>query len=93
MLQIVTCSDDSCHRIWRVGYEHKIENEEVQIRGHAEVVSNKNPLENLKLETTPTVSRRWVSQERTPGSDTTPSTLFLRVSASLECIVNIFTCF
>ena len=71
--KIVTCSDDSCHRIWRVGYEHKIENEEVQIRGHAEVVSNKNPLENLKLETTPTVSRRWVSQERTPGSDTTPS--------------------
>ncbi|XP_076673566.1 WD40 domain-containing protein denticleless [Andrena cerasifolii] len=71
--KIVTCSDDSCHRIWRVGYEHKIENEEVEIRGHAEVVSNKNPLENLKLETTPTVSRRWVSQERTPGSDTTPS--------------------
>ncbi|XP_043255260.1 protein lethal(2)denticleless [Colletes gigas] len=72
--KIVTCSDDSCHRIWRVGREHKIENEEVQIRGHAEVVVNKNPLENLKLETTPTVTRRWVvSQERTPGSDTTPN--------------------
>ncbi|XP_015431620.1 PREDICTED: protein lethal(2)denticleless isoform X2 [Dufourea novaeangliae] len=72
--KIVTCSDDSCHRIWRVGYEHKIDNEEVQIRGRAEVVLNKNPLENLKLETTPTVTRRWVaSQECTPGSDTTPN--------------------
>ncbi|XP_031833344.1 WD40 domain-containing protein denticleless [Nomia melanderi] len=72
--KIVTCSDDSCHRIWRVGYEHKIDNEEVQIRGHAEIVLNKNPLENLKLETTPTITRRWVvSQERTPGSDTTPN--------------------
>ncbi|XP_053978906.1 protein lethal(2)denticleless [Hylaeus anthracinus] len=74
--KIVTCSDDSCHRIWRVGNEHKIDNEEVQIRGHAEVVLNKNPLENLKLETTPTVTRRWVvSQEHTPGtgSDTTPN--------------------
>ncbi|XP_076654973.1 WD40 domain-containing protein denticleless [Halictus rubicundus] len=72
--KIVTCSDDSCHRIWRVGYEHKIENEEIQIRGHAEIVNTKNPLDSLKLETTPTVSQRWVvSEERTPGSDTTPS--------------------
>ncbi|XP_076297342.1 WD40 domain-containing protein denticleless [Lasioglossum baleicum] len=72
--KIVTCSDDSCHRIWRVGYEHKIENEEIQIRGHAEIVNTKDPLESLKLETTPTVSERWVmSEERTPGSDTTAS--------------------
>lgn len=72
--KLVTCSDDSCHRIWRVGYEHKIENEEVEICGHAEAIHNRNPLENLKLETTPTVTRRWVvSQECTPGSDTTPN--------------------
>ncbi|OAD61584.1 Protein lethal(2)denticleless [Eufriesea mexicana] len=72
--KIVTCSDDSCHRIWRVGYEHKLDNEEIQIRGRAEAIFNKNPLENLKLETTPTVTRRWVSsQEHTPGSDTTPN--------------------
>ncbi|XP_078037476.1 WD40 domain-containing protein denticleless [Augochlora pura] len=71
--KIVTCSDDSCHRIWRIGREHKIDNEEVQIRGHAEIVHTKNPLEKLKLETTPTITRRWVaSQEHTPGSDTTP---------------------
>ncbi|XP_076766703.1 WD40 domain-containing protein denticleless isoform X2 [Xylocopa sonorina] len=71
--KIVTCSDDSCHRIWRIGFEHKIENEEVQIRGRAEAICNKNPLENLKLETTPTVTRRWLTQEHTPGSDTTPN--------------------
>lgn len=51
----------------------------MEIRGRAEVVLNKSPLENLKLETTPTVTRRWVtSQERTPGSDTTPGILSLR---------------
>lgn len=72
--QIVTCSDDSCHRIWKVGHEHKLDNEEIEIRGRAEAIFNKNPLENLKLETTPTITRRWViSQEHTPGSDTTPS--------------------
>ncbi|XP_060821146.1 protein lethal(2)denticleless [Bombus pascuorum] len=72
--KIVTCSDDSCHRIWRVGHEHKLDNEEIEIRGRAEAILNKNPLENLKLETTPTITRRWViSQEHTPGSDTTPN--------------------
>lgn len=72
--KIVTCSDDSCHRIWRVGHEHKLDNEEIEIRGRAEAIFNKNPLENLKLETTPTITRRWViSQEHTPGSDTTPN--------------------
>ncbi|XP_043581570.1 protein lethal(2)denticleless [Bombus pyrosoma] len=72
--KIVTCSDDSCHRIWRVGHEHKLDNEEIEIRGRAETIFNKNPLENLKLETTPTITRRWViSQEHTPGSDTTPN--------------------
>ncbi|KAG9432290.1 protein lethal(2)denticleless isoform X1 [Apis mellifera carnica] len=69
--KIVTCSDDSCHRIWRIGYEHKLDNEEILIRGNAEVISNKNPLENLKLETTPTVTRHCIiSEEYTPGSDT-----------------------
>ncbi|XP_050575282.1 protein lethal(2)denticleless [Bombus affinis] len=72
--KIVTCSDDSCHRIWKVGHEHKLDNEEIEIRGRAEAIFNKNPLENLKLETTPTITRRWViSQEHTPGSDTTPN--------------------
>ncbi|KAK9303963.1 hypothetical protein QLX08_004539 [Tetragonisca angustula] len=71
--KIVTCSDDSCHRIWRVGYEHKLDNEEIQIRGRAEAIFNRNPLDNLKLETTPT-TRRWITlQEHTPGSDITPN--------------------
>lgn len=70
----MTCSDDSCHRIWRIGLEHKIDNEELEIRGKAETVSNANSLENLKMETTPTTFRRYaLTQEHTPGSDKTPS--------------------
>ncbi|CAK9795179.1 Protein lethal(2)denticleless [Anthophora quadrimaculata] len=86
--KIVTCSDDSCHRIWRVGYEYKMDNEEVQIRGRAETIRNKDPLENLKLETTPTVTRRWaISQEHTPESITpnvTPGPSSLDVCNQIE---------
>ncbi|XP_046813626.1 protein lethal(2)denticleless [Vespa crabro] len=72
--KIVTCSDDSCHRIWRIGLEHKIDNEELEIRGKAETVSSANSLENLKMETTPTTFRRYaLTQEHTPGSDKTPN--------------------
>ncbi|XP_025265916.1 protein lethal(2)denticleless isoform X1 [Camponotus floridanus] len=71
--KIVTCSDDSCHRIWRVGLEHRIENEETEIRGQAEVVVEKY-LENMKLETTPTTSRCFINYETTPGSDNTSVT-------------------
>ncbi|XP_050464252.1 LOW QUALITY PROTEIN: protein lethal(2)denticleless [Cataglyphis hispanica] len=71
--KIVTCSDDSCHRIWRVGLEHKV-NEKMDIRGHAEIVVEKC-LENINLETTPTTSRRSIiNQEITPGSDNTSVT-------------------
>ncbi|XP_015601565.1 protein lethal(2)denticleless [Cephus cinctus] len=71
--KIVTCSDDSCHRIWRVGPEYKIDNAEVQIQGEAEAVFNTNKVGHPGLETTPTVSRRWIiNQERTPGSDSNP---------------------
>ncbi|KAG7197445.1 hypothetical protein KM043_013296 [Ampulex compressa] len=69
--KIVTCSDDSRHRIWRVGFEHKTDNEEVNVRGQAEPVYNKSSLDNLRLETTPTVSRRWPTEEHTPSSDAT----------------------
>ncbi|CAL1682833.1 unnamed protein product [Lasius platythorax] len=69
--KIVTCSDDSCHRIWRVGLEHKEENEELKIRGQAEIAEN-YPLENMKIETTPTTSRRSITyHETTPSSDNT----------------------
>ncbi|XP_026668356.1 protein lethal(2)denticleless isoform X2 [Ceratina calcarata] len=67
--KLITCSDDSCHRIWRVGYEHTRDNEEIEIRGRAKPVSLNDPLENLKLEMTPTVTRRRIAQESTPGSD------------------------
>ncbi|XP_066599319.1 protein lethal(2)denticleless isoform X2 [Prorops nasuta] len=83
--KIVTCSDDSYHRIWRIGSEYKIENEEVLIRGQAEQVINLAPLDNLKLETTPTVSGRWIaSQETTPVSDSTP----VVVTPGPSCIRN-----
>jgi len=66
----VTCSDDSRHRIWKVGLEHKIENEEVKILGRAEIVVDSYSLGKLKLETTPTTSRTpIVYEETTPSSD------------------------
>lgn len=73
--KIVTCSDDLYHRIWRIGYEHKIDNEEIEVRGRAEAVVNAIVLENSKLETTPTTSLRYVPiQDHTPESDTALST-------------------
>ncbi|XP_063974719.1 protein lethal(2)denticleless [Diachasmimorpha longicaudata] len=70
-LKIVTCSDDSCHRIWRIGLEHKSDNDDIEIIGRAEKV-DMNLTRQSVLETTPTVSRRWIRQEHTP-SDGTPA--------------------
>lgn len=71
--KLITCSDDSYHRIWRVGHEDKVENEvDTEIRGRAQPVTRNDPLENLRLETTPTVTRRRTIQEWTPGTDDTP---------------------
>lgn len=70
----MTCSDDSCHRIWRIGLEHKIDNEELEIRGKAEIVFSAKSIENRKMETTPTTFRRYtLTQEHTPRSNRTPS--------------------
>lgn len=69
--KIVTCSDDSFHRIWRVGLEHKAENDEITIRGQAVFVNSSSCTRQLRLETTPTVSRRRTRLDHTPGSDTT----------------------
>ncbi|EZA62690.1 protein lethal(2)denticleless isoform X2 [Ooceraea biroi] len=71
--KIVTCSDDSYHRIWKVGFEHKIENEEIRILGRAEVVVDRFPLENMKLETTPTSSRTSISRASMSHEETTPT--------------------
>ncbi|XP_011637057.1 protein lethal(2)denticleless [Pogonomyrmex barbatus] len=79
LFQIVTCSDDSCHRIWKVGLEDKEDNEEVKIRGRAEIVG-KYHLENMKIETTPSSRYSNIYQETSPSSQylnvcqkTTPS--------------------
>ncbi|XP_032685046.1 protein lethal(2)denticleless isoform X2 [Odontomachus brunneus] len=63
-LKIVTCSDDSCHRIWRVGYEHKVENEEVEICGRAQPVTEEN-IYTKRIET-PSTNTRYC--DRTPSS-------------------------
>lgn len=71
--KIVTCSDDSCHRIWRVRYEHELDNDQTETFGRAEIFPNRNPLTNLMFKPTPT-RRRWVTlQEHTPGSDIIPN--------------------
>ncbi|XP_046416465.1 protein lethal(2)denticleless isoform X1 [Neodiprion virginianus] len=72
--KIVTCSDDSRHRIWRVGLEHKGDNSEVEIQGEANPVPIEDALSHLVggLEATPTISCQWIHcQQQTPGSDTT----------------------
>ncbi|EFN76938.1 protein lethal(2)denticleless isoform X2 [Harpegnathos saltator] len=63
--KIVTCSDDSYHRIWKVGYEHKTENEEIEVRGRAQLVTDENVyMGGIR---TPSTTTRLC--DRTPGSD------------------------
>lgn len=64
----MTCSDDACHKIWRIGLEHEEDNKEVIIRGQAEVVE-RYFLEKMKLETTPSSRHSNTCQETTPSSD------------------------
>lgn len=77
---IVTCSDDACHKIWRIGPEDVPDDEKVLLRGHAEMrkdylpfysTRQKLPLkQQLKLlESTPRSLKRLIEQ-----SETTPST-------------------
>ncbi|XP_012271438.1 protein lethal(2)denticleless isoform X2 [Orussus abietinus] len=73
-VKIVTCSDDSCHIIWRIGPEYKTDDDsEDQIQGAAKAVWMHDAVaQQLGLETTPTVSHRRIYQEHTPDTDTTP---------------------
>ncbi|XP_028049045.1 protein lethal(2)denticleless isoform X2 [Monomorium pharaonis] len=69
--KIVTCSDDACHKIWRVGLEDVEEDKEYGdsiIRGRAEVVDR---LEKMRIqETTPTTRNSNTQDiETTPSSD------------------------
>ncbi|XP_071636568.1 protein lethal(2)denticleless isoform X1 [Temnothorax longispinosus] len=66
--KVVTCSDDACHKIWRVGLEDEEDNKEVIIRGQAEVVE-RYCLEKIKIETTPSSRYSNTRQETTPSSD------------------------
>lgn len=70
----MTCSDDSYHRIWRVGKEHISEDEQISLRGTAEVVSlfSEKPIEISTLETTPTVTRPRTNRDYSSESDITP---------------------
>lgn len=69
--QIVTCSDDACHKIWRVGLEDEEDNKEVIIRGQAEIVErySLSCLDKMKIETTPSSRHSHTCQETTPNSD------------------------
>ncbi|XP_011162158.1 protein lethal(2)denticleless isoform X2 [Solenopsis invicta] len=66
--KIVTCSDDACHKIWRIGVEDLAEDyRESIIRGRAEVVDK---LEKMKIqETTPSTRNSNGYQDITPSSD------------------------
>ena len=77
---IVTCSDDACHKIWRIGQEELPKDEEILLRGSAELNPEyyasykvKHPLpikQQFKLlESTPKSLKRLIEQ-----SETTPST-------------------
>lgn len=64
----MTCSDDACHKIWRIGVEDLAEDyRESIIRGRAEVVDK---LEKMKIqETTPSTRNSNGYQDITPSSD------------------------
>ncbi|XP_011882145.1 PREDICTED: protein lethal(2)denticleless [Vollenhovia emeryi] len=65
--KIVTCSDDSCHKIWRVGFEDEEDNKDLIIHGRAEIVETYCP-EKMKIETTPSSRYSNIRQETTPSS-------------------------
>ena len=78
---LVTCSDDACHKIWRIGQEELPKDEEVLLRGNAELNPEyyasykvKQPLpikQQFKLlESTPRSIKRLIEQ-----SETTPTTM------------------
>ncbi|KAL0100334.1 hypothetical protein PUN28_019595 [Cardiocondyla obscurior] len=73
--KIVTCSDDACHKIWRVGLEHEEDNKEIIIHGQAEIVE-RHCIEKLKTETTPSTRYSNTNQEITPNSDEHKASVF-----------------
>lgn len=73
---IVTCSDDACHKIWRIGPEEMPDDERLLLRGQAELHKDYFEFYNRKqkftqklLDSTPRSLKRLIEQ-----SETTPST-------------------
>ncbi|XP_043474621.1 protein lethal(2)denticleless [Leptopilina heterotoma] len=63
--KIVTCSDDGCHRIWRVGYENREDDQRHDLHGQAEAV----PASAIFMQRTPTTRKRRLSNhDKTPSS-------------------------
>lgn len=95
-MALVTCSDDACHKIWRVGPEEVPQDEVPFLRGNAELNPNYYPSllqrpqqKNLPgkqqfkmLESTPRSMRRNIQQ-----SETTPTTT-LGFSSPKESLLN-----
>ncbi|KAG5677744.1 hypothetical protein PVAND_007475 [Polypedilum vanderplanki] len=86
---IVTCSDDACHKIWRIGADEIPEDEKIFLRGKAELnpeyypsyknkskFSIKQSQQQLRFDT-PRSIRRVIEQ-----SETTPTTTTISNSAS-----------
>ena len=77
-VKIVTCSDDARHCLWRVGLEHGGDNDQVELHGWSEAVTNgavKNVPTTPVTPGTPsfTSCRRWTPIIlRTPDNDTAP---------------------
>lgn len=77
-MSLVTCSDDACHKIWRIGSDELPDDEKVMLRGHAErqggfeFLRSRHPKLSKKVElldSTPRSLKRLIEQ-----SETTPST-------------------
>lgn len=90
--QVVTCSDDSTWRTWRIKTEEKNDNEEVEIQGKAQLVplmSTRLP----KLETTPRARFcRYRNGSITPNSEVTPGKwTFLRARRTFNLLKLIVT--
>lgn len=94
-MALVTCSDDACHKIWRIGQDEMPQDEVMSLKGQAELNESyyssynqkpqvKAPAKQFKLlESTPRSLRRIIEQ-----SETTPTTTFESISASTSSFVN-----
>lgn len=80
---LVTCSDDACHKIWRIGPEEVPDDEVMFLKGRAEVEKNyfdvkkkRNLKQSLKLlNSTPRSLRRIIEQSETTPTTTLSSSL------------------